>query len=71
MAVNWKDVYSDSVSRVGFDTETREMLVEWKTGKVSGYVGVEEQLVDQISRSVSVGGAIHSLVKGKYGHRYR
>lgn len=69
--ISMKDVFSGAVSRVGHDSETGELLVEWKDGKVSAYAGVDPLVVDEISRSHSVGKTIHAQIKGKYSHRYR
>jgi hypothetical protein len=66
-----RDVYSSTAARVGYDSETQEMLVEWQDGKTSAYVGVPETLAEEISRAPSVGGSIASEIKGRYGHRYR
>ena len=64
-------MFSSVVTAVGHDSETGEMLVEWTDGKISAYEGVDPLLVDDISRSYSVGKAIHAEIKGKYAHRYR
>ena len=69
--ISWKNVFSSSVTAVGHDSDTGEMLVEWTDGKISAYEGVDPLVVDDISKSYSVGKAIHAQIKGKFSHRYR
>ena len=71
MPVTWKDVFSSHVGRVGYDDETGEMLVEWKSGKVSGYAGVSADMVDDIAKSYSVGDRLNNEIKPAFPHRYR
>jgi hypothetical protein len=70
MTVTWRDVFSSHVNRVGHDDATGEMLVEWKSGKVSAYEGVAAEKVDEISRSYSIGERLKDI-KSNHTHRYR
>jgi hypothetical protein len=69
--ISWRSVFSSTVAAVGHDSDTNELLVEWLDGKISAYQGVDPLMVDDISKSYSVGKAIHAQIKGKFSHRYR
>jgi hypothetical protein len=69
--MSWtRSVFSSSVSQVGYDEETGEMLVTWKSGKVSAYK-VDEATADEASRAASVGSYINDEIKPNAAHRYR
>ncbi len=72
MPVEWRDVISDNVARVGFDDETQMLLVTWqKSGKTSAYgPGVSPELFDSVSKSWSVTDAINSEIKPQFSHKY-
>lgn len=70
--MSWsKSVYSSNVETVGYDSETNELLVTWKNGKVSAYEGVDEATAHQVANAPSVGQMLHSEIKNSYRHRYR
>ncbi len=73
--MSWmKAVYSDMAAEVGYDDETGEMLVKWaKSGKVSGYSGVSEDVAREAAdgRIASIGQWLNSEIKPNYSHRYR
>ena len=69
--IKWSNVYSSHVNRVGHDSDTGEMLVQWQSGKVSAYEGVSAEKVEDISKSASVGERIKTEIKPTYKHRYR
>jgi KTSC domain len=70
--VSWnQSVYSSNAESVGYDSNTGEMTVTWKSGKVSAYAGVPEEVALQVANSPSVGSTINSEIKGSYEHRYR
>lgn len=71
MTVTWTNVYSTNVSQVGYDTETRELLVRWDSGKVSAYAGVDEALATEAAKSWSVGSFVARSIKPRFPHRYR
>ena len=64
-----KSVFSTMVSRIGYDKDTQELVVELPTGRVSAYGGVTADQADEISRSWSVGEAVSQLKKTA-PHRY-
>ncbi len=69
--MSWsKSVFSSVASEIAYDSETKELLVTWNSGKQSAYSGVPEGLADQLSRAPSVGQMLNSEIKGVYSHRY-
>lgn len=65
-----KDVYSSNVSTVGYDPETKELIITWTRGKRSIYSGVPEELAEQLATAGSVGSMLNSEIKPYYAHRY-
>ena len=65
-----KSVYSSNVSQVGYDPETKELLITWSKGKQSIYSGVPEELAENLVNAPSVGSMLNSEVKPYYVHRY-
>jgi hypothetical protein len=70
MAVEWKDVFSANVQRVGHDADTNTLMVRWKSGKVSRYKGVSAELAQDVANSWSVTTAINEQIKPNYDHSY-
>lgn len=70
MPIEMRDVYSDSVNRIGHDPDTNELFVEWKKGKRSIYSDVPADKAKSVMSAWSVGKAIHSEIKPAHNHRY-
>jgi len=69
--MSWKQtVYSSNVEEIGYDEDRQEMTVRWKSGKVSAYSGVPEELAQQVANAPSVGSMLNSDIKNQYSHRY-
>ena len=69
--MSWsKAVYSSHVTEIGYDEESQELLVTWKSGRVSAYSGVPEDVALELSNAPSVGQMMNSTIKPMYGHRY-
>ena len=73
--MSWmKPVFSSMVSEVGYDPDTKELLVRWaKGGKTSAYGPdfPEEVALDLADgRIASVGEYMDSDIKPNYSHRY-
>lgn len=66
-----KPVFSSNVQSVGWDADTGELLVTWKSGKVSAYEGVSEEVAVELSKAPSVGNMINTQIKPLYTHRYK
>ena len=69
--MSWeKSVFSSNVQSIGYDDQTKDLIVTWKNGKRSAYQGVPEELADEVSRAPSVGTMLNNEIKPNYGHRY-
>lgn len=63
--INWTDVLSSRVSKVGYSPSTQTLFVVWaKGGKTSAYQGVPPDVADQFTKSWSVGSAVNSMLSG-------
>lgn len=73
IGVSWSQaVYSSNVSEVAYDSGTNELLVTWaKSGKVSAYQGVPEDVALKLANAPSVGQTINAEIKPYYSHSYR
>jgi hypothetical protein len=75
MAINWTDVESSQIVRVGYDAETLKAYVAFKdrkTGDVQStyeYSNCPEQVVTDIINSDSAGRQFAATLK--YGFQYR
>ena len=70
MAAWERSVYSSNVSMVGYDPETKDLIVTWTKGKRSIYSGVPEELAEQLVNAPSVGSMLNAEIKPYYSHRY-
>jgi len=71
--MSWsQSVFSSVVSEVGYDSDSGELLVTWsKSGKVSAYQGVPEDVAQRLANAPSVGQMINDEIKPYYYHSYR
>jgi KTSC domain len=71
--MSWsQSVFSSVVSEVGYDSDTGELLVTWsKSGKVSAYQGVPEDVAQRLANAPSVGQMINDEIKPYFLHSYR
>ena len=70
MPINWQSVFSSNVQAIGYDAETKEMVVQWTRGKASTYMGVPADVAEEASKAYSVGSYINENIKPNYKHRY-
>ena len=69
--MSWeKDVYSSNVSKIGYDPETKDLIITWSKGKQSIYSNVPEELAEQLANAPSVGSMLNGEIKPYYSHRY-
>lgn len=69
--MSWnQSVFSSNVESIGFDSNTEELLVTWKSGKVSAYASVPEEVALQCANAPSVGSFLNAQIKNQYSHRY-
>lgn len=71
--MSWQQsVFSSNVSEVGYDSDAQELLVTWaKSGKVSAYQGVPEDVALKLANAPSVGQMLNAEIKPYYSHSYR
>jgi hypothetical protein len=69
--MSWmKDIYSSVAREVGYDTDTKDLIVVWKNGRRSAYSNVPEELAVQLSTAPSVGNMLNNEIKPYFQHRY-
>lgn len=62
-------VKSSNVESVGYDPDTKTLQVSFKNGGVYNYAGVEPEKHKDLMAAKSIGGFIHTHIKGKHAHR--
>ena len=70
--VEWRNVYSSNINKVGYDFDSDELLVEWsRSGRISAY-GPDFPYVefDKLSKSVSVGSIVKNKIIPQFSHHY-
>lgn len=69
--VSWaRNVFSSHVSEVAWDEDSNSMIVTWKNGRRSAYIGVTEAVALECSKAASVGTYLNNEIKPYYEHRY-
>lgn len=69
--MSWsRSVFSSMVQEVGYDEQTKDLIVTWRNGKKSAYAGVPEEVAIDLSNAPSVGQMINMEIKNRYPHRY-
>ena len=61
-------VKSSNVASVGFDKETGTLEIEYKSGGVYHYVGVDADKHSDLMKAPSIGAFVHAHIKGKHAH---
>lgn len=61
-------VTSSNIKSVGHDPDTNTLAVEFSDGSVYHYHDVEKDIHEGLVAAKSVGGYLHSTIKGKYKH---
>lgn len=61
-------ISSSNIKSIGHDPETNTLAIEYKDGSVYHYHDVGKDTHDQLISARSVGGFIHSSIKGVYKH---
>lgn len=65
-----QSVFSSHVDRIGHDSDTGDLHVQWQGGKTSVYSGVPAALASDVRNSWSVGKAVREQIIPNYKHRY-
>lgn len=64
-----RGVWSSYVASIGYDAATNELHVEYKNGKTTVYDAVPADVAGQVLTSMSIGEALHGLVRNRYPYR--
>jgi hypothetical protein len=70
MTLEMQSVFSSNVDEIGYDPETSDLVVVWRSGKRSIYSGVPQDVANDVMNAASVGQALNMSVKPLYAHRY-
>jgi len=70
MPINWTNVFSSNVAAVGYDPDTKELVIQWMRGRSSTYENVPADVAEEASKAYSVGSYINENIKPNYKHRY-
>lgn len=66
-----RQVFSSHVAALGYDPNTLELWVKFRTGKTAVYMGVPSDVAKLVVDAPSVGTALNSFVKGKFAFGYK
>jgi hypothetical protein len=61
-----RPVSSTSVASVGYDNATRTLEIEFKTGRVYQYHGVEADIFEQLTNAPSKGRFMNAYIRNSY-----
>ena len=64
-----KEVYSEMVAIVGYDTDMQALLITWASGTKGLYANVPEDIAYKLSNAPSVGHMINEEIKPFYSYR--
>ena len=68
--MSWsKSVYSTMASEIAYDDDEQSMIVTWKNGRRTAYVGVPEDVADAVANAPSVGSMINDEIKPNYDYK--
>jgi hypothetical protein len=65
-----KRVFSSYIEWIGYDDKDGSLHVQYQNGKTSIYENVPMGTAMDVINAPSVGTAIHSLIRGKFSHKY-
>ena len=69
--MSWQvPVFSKMAQEIGYDDQQQALIVVWRNGKRSAYLGVDEETAIQCSKAASVGQFLNTEVKPNYPHKY-
>lgn len=64
--IDWREVTSSNVARVGYDKEAGRLYVQFKGNRVYAYSGVSEKTFHSVVSAKSVGGYFNEHIKDHY-----
>ena len=65
-----RSVFSSHIDAIGYDAESGEFFVRYKSGKTSVFGDVTPEEAADINGSASIGQAVHRVLRGKKSHGY-
>lgn len=69
--MSWnKPVYSSMIANVGYDDDSKSLIVTFNNGKTAAYAGVSEETARELSVAPSVGTMFNEQIKNQYQFRY-
>jgi KTSC domain-containing protein len=69
MAAEFRFVYSSHIDEIGYDAETRRLIVRWQSGAETVYEGVPYSKAQLVWSAPSVGEALHRHIRGQHDFR--
>lgn len=64
-----QNVFSKMCQAVGYNDETKDLIITWNNGTKGAYAGVDPVTAEQCSKAPSVGQYIISEIKPNYSYR--
>jgi hypothetical protein len=64
-----RKVSSTTISYVGYDSNTMELTVEFHTGAIYVYEGVEESVYQDLMWATSIGQYFSTYIKNRYPYK--
>jgi hypothetical protein len=70
MAIEWMSTpRSSNISRVGFDRDAGEMIVEFQSGATYAYAGADSATAEALATDPTPGGYFHKNIRDRYPTR--
>jgi hypothetical protein len=67
----WTELRSSNVQKVAFDSDSNELLIEFKSGSVYGFPSAGEAAYQDLLTNPSPGSYIHRWLKGQPSRRIK
>ena len=64
--MDWRDVSSSMITRVGYDAASMTLTVEFRNGAIYEYFEIPENIFDELVSSASAGQFLAQNIKGIY-----
>jgi len=64
----WERARSSNIEKVGYDTETKELQVQFHSGAVYRYAGVPQDIYEDFKEVGYSGRFLNSTIKGAYDY---
>lgn len=64
--MDWRDVSSSTITRVGYDSSSMTLAVEFRNGSVYEYFEIPSNIFEDLVNAASVGRYLAQHIKGIY-----